>query len=157
MWRWRNDSLAVRALRTEDAAHCAGLHAQGFRRGWSTGEFASFLNGPSVLGDAAWRTKGGALAGFVMSRRAEAEAEILTIVVDPKRRGKGIGAELMRTHLGRLAAAGVVSVFLEVDERNSAALSLYARFGFERVGERPAYYSRDDGTRAGARILRCVL
>jgi ribosomal-protein-alanine N-acetyltransferase len=36
---------------------------------------------------------------------------------------------------------GVTSVFLEVRESNSAAITLYGKLGFISVGKRPAYYS----------------
>ncbi|MEI2736042.1 MAG: GNAT family N-acetyltransferase [Rhodoblastus sp.] len=94
------------------------------------------------------------LSGFVLSRRAVDEAEILTIAVDPHARGSGIGTALLGGHLSRLSRLGVSTLFLEVDEANAPALALYRRFGFQQVGRRAAYYAKADGARANALILK---
>ena len=49
--------------------------------------------------------------------------------------------------LRQAANAGARAMFLEVDRDNAAALALYVRFGFVKVGERPGYYRRWDGSR----------
>ncbi|MDB5597593.1 MAG: ribosomal-protein-alanine acetyltransferase [Hyphomicrobiales bacterium] len=98
--------------------------------------------------------KGKTLVGFVMSRIAPPEAEILTIAVDLGQRKRGIGRTLLSHHLSRLAASGINCVFLEVDEGNVPALKLYKGLGFEKVGQRPGYYAMKDGTRATALVLR---
>lgn len=94
------------------------------------------------------------MMGFVLSRMAADEAEILTIGVAPLARRKGIAGLLLSTHLGRLTAAGTRRVFLEVDHENHAALALYASFGFQKVGERKAYYRRAEGDSAKALVMR---
>src|SRR5690606_41318035 len=65
---------------------------------------------------------GRALAGFVLSRTAAGEAEILSIAVTEARRGRGLGAALLRHHLGRLMALGVTAVFLERSEEHTSEL-----------------------------------
>ena len=82
------------------------------------------------------------------------EAEILTIAVDSALRRAGVGGDLLRAHLPSVAAAGAARLFLEVDESNAAALALYARFGFVRVGERQGYYKKPDGKAASALVMR---
>jgi ribosomal-protein-alanine N-acetyltransferase len=52
-----------------------------------------------------------------------------------------------------LAALGVRSVFLEVDEGNVSALRLYRRAGFTEVGRREGYYL-NAGKPAAALVLR---
>jgi ribosomal-protein-alanine N-acetyltransferase len=89
-----------------------------------------------------------------MSRLAADEAEILTICIDPAHRGRGLGHLLLERHLAHLVRRGVATLFLEVEDNNAPALALYRAFHFAKVGERPGYYLKPDGTRALALILR---
>ena len=139
-----------------DAAALATLHAAAFRRGWSEDEFEQLLLDRSVvahratIGTLAGRT----LAGFILSRLAGGEAEILSVAVAPSRRSRGLAGKLLDLHLRRLAGLGVTAVFLEVDEDNTPARRLYGRARFRDVGRRPAYYTRPEGPPAGALVLR---
>ena len=150
----RPSPSVVRALRVEHAEDCAALHATGFAHPWSTSEFGQLLTSPTSLGSAALDPVKGALRGFALSRIVADEAEILTIAVNPASRRHGVGKDLLRAHLAEVARAGAATIFLEVDADNVAALALYARFGFVKVGERAGYYRRPDGKAAKALIMR---
>jgi ribosomal-protein-alanine N-acetyltransferase len=150
----RTSTPSIRQIGPQWSRDCARIHAQGFARGWSVTEFESLLADRQVLADGAIDAKTRHMAGFVLSRRAADEAEILTIAVATANRRKGIGSNLLSAHLGRVAAAGARSLFLEVDSENQAALALYAGFGFRRVGERKAYYARPGEPSATALIMR---
>jgi Acetyltransferases len=52
------------------------------------------------------------------------------IVVDPARRGEGIGRTLLEATLAALEARGVPQVVLSTAVRNEAAQRLFARHGF---------------------------
>lgn len=143
------------ALGVKDAQRCALIHRQSFAKGWPLSEFEHLLASSSVIADGI--DLSGVVAGFALSRRAAEEAEILTIAVDAAFRGRGLAGALLGFHLARLAQANVAELFLEVDEANAPALALYRRFGFARVGERVGYYTRPDGRRATALVLRCAI
>ena len=143
---------AARALRAADSADCARLHAQSFAHAWSAHEFESLLSDPACSGEAAEGMFG--VEGFVLSRVALDEAEVLTIMVEHSARKKGCAQRLLAAHLARLAGRGVRALFLEVDETNVAALALYRRNGFVQVGLRKGYYVKSDGTRANALAMR---
>lgn len=145
----------VRALSAEAAPRCAGLHKLSFAFPWSVSEFERLLTDPSVIADGA--VASGTLLGFVLSRTAGAEAEILSIAVEPAARRSGTATALLGRHMSRLTRAGVHELFLEVDENNVAALALYRRYGFVQVGRRDSYYALPDGTRTAACVLRCAL
>ena len=91
--------------------------------------------------------------GFAVSRMAADQAEILSIAVEPKHRGRGLSRNLLLTHLGHLAGRGVRTVFLEVEENNQPARRLYHRAGFAVTGRRERYY-RQDGEQLNALIMR---
>jgi ribosomal-protein-alanine N-acetyltransferase len=136
----------------KDAAAIGHLHAASFRRGWSEDEIERLLLDRSVIAHRV--TIGRDFAGFVMSRIAAGEAEILSIAVTAPKKGRGLAARLLRHHLGRLAGAAVRTVFLEVDEDNAPALRLYRRAGFREVGRRTGYYPAPNGKAANALVLR---
>jgi ribosomal-protein-alanine N-acetyltransferase len=133
-----------------DAAAIAALHGKSFQRGWSEEEVESLLLERNVFGHRA--LAGRKLAGFILSRIAADEAEILSVAVERAWRGRGVGRRLLALHLGRLAGFGTRTVFLEVGENNEPAGSLYARAGFREVARRPNYYG-GTGTSAGAALM----
>ncbi len=144
-------TFPVQPAGTGDAALLAALHAAAFRRGWSAEEFERLLIEPSVVADRAMA--GTRLAGFVISRLAADQAEILSVAVAARHRGRGLARKLLEVHLGRLAGYGVNSVFLEVDEGNVPARRLYAGLQFAQVGRRESYYVDAGGT-GTALVLR---
>ncbi len=133
-----------------DAGAMAVLHAASFHRGWSDGEFEQLLVDRNVVAHRA--CAGRNLVGFVLSRIAAGEAEILSIAVKVSRRGRGLARRLLDLHLRRLAGLGVNTVFLEVDEGNVPARKLYRRAGFRDVGRRNGYYPARRG--GAALVLR---
>jgi ribosomal-protein-alanine N-acetyltransferase len=137
---------------SRDAAAIAALHAASFRRGWSEQEIERLLIDPHVLCHRA--LAGRHHVGFILSRRAADEAEILSIAVAKGWRGRGLSRALLNLHLRRLAGFGTRSVFLEVDARNEPACRLYARAGFSEVGRRQGYYAEAGGNDATALVLR---
>ena len=67
------------------------------------------------------------------------EAEIHTIGVDPRFRGRGVGRTLLRRLL-TVADVEHAPVFLDVRTDNEPALGLYHAHGFEVAGLRRRYY-----------------
>ena len=153
----RSSPAVIRPLRPEKAEDCARLHAAGFAYPWSAQEVAALIASSSTLGAAALDPSNGRLRGFVISRLAMDEAEILTIAVEAASRGKGVGRALLNENLRQAANAGAKAMFLEVDRDNAAAVALYKRLGFVTVGERGGYYRRQDGARAAAIVMRKAL
>jgi ribosomal-protein-alanine acetyltransferase len=95
---------------------------------------------------------GGRVAGFVVWRKVnDEESEILSLVVDPAFRRRGLGARLMLEVLGGRRAVW----FLEVRESNAPARNLYSRLGFEEVGRRPNYYQDTGETAVVMRRQKC--
>lgn len=141
---------------SRDAAAIAALHALSFRRGWSEQEVEGLLTERHVFAQRAktGAVRGGRLAGFIMSRLVEDEAEILSVAVARAEQGRGLGRSLLTLHLRRLVGLGARTVFLEVDEHNASALRLYDRAGFLEVARRPNYYTGGGGPAATALVLR---
>jgi [ribosomal protein S18]-alanine N-acetyltransferase len=138
----------LNALTRTSAVLLAELHGECFNAGWSEKDFMTLFDGPAMTAHVIVHAQ--EPAGFVLSRRAADEAEIITICVRPPLRRKGFGRLLLQ-HLERgLRAAGTRSLFLEVGAENAAARALYRRLGFHDAGTRPRYY----GNREDAIIMR---
>lgn len=143
---------AMSEASVRDASAIAALHGGSFRRGWSEQEVEGLLLDRHVVAHRA--LIGTKLTGFIMSRMVEDEAEILSVAVAGRQRGRGLARQLLNLHLRRLAGLGARAVFLEVDEHNDPALRLYHRAGFSEVSRRPNYYPGTGGKAAAALVLR---
>lgn len=151
---FRRAEPTILDARPSDAAALTALHGRAFAHGWSESEFERLLADKVVIAHVARAGSSKTPAGFMLSRRAADEAEILTVAVAPAERGRGIARQLLARHLGRLAALGIARVFLEVDDGNRPALQLYARAGFREVGRRAGYYARAEGSGAALTLRR---
>src|SRR5690606_28094176 len=119
---------------------------------WPAGEFETFLGDAAtpvyVACDARRR-----IAGFTLIRIAADEAELLTIAVDPKWRGRRIGQALLAAVFDDLLLSPARRMFLEVSEDNGAAIALYRREGFATIATRKGYYPKPDGSQATALVM----
>lgn len=130
-----------------DAADLAAIHRSAFDDAWNAPAFEALLASPGVFGI----RKGD--AGFILSRAAADEAEILTLAVRPEERRAGLGAALLAAATEWAEGLGCAALFLEVAEDNPAALALYRSAAFAEVGLRRAYYARPRGAVA-ALVMR---
>ncbi len=144
----------VRRIGPAQAGDCASLHAESFAYAWSQTDLEALLAERNCLAHGARLRPGGPLQGFILSRVAADEAEILTVAVAAKARRAGLGGRLLAANLAALGGAGVKTLFLEVDAGNAAARALYAAFGFTEAGRRAAYYRTTGGDRSPALVLR---
>ena len=154
-WLWGVPAPTILPAGMQDAEQLAALHATAFQRGWSTEEFERLLIERNVIADRA--TSGTRLAGFVISRLAADQAEVLSIAVAPAYRRQGLARKLLDVHMRRLVSYGTGALFLEVDEANVPARRLYAGFGFSQVGRRESYYAdtaQQPGGAGSALVLR---
>lgn len=133
----------------------AALHGRVFADGWPAAAFAALLLIPGTLVLVA--LDDGRPVGFVVARSVLDEAEVITIGVLPEHLRQGHALRLMDAVRDRTAAAGVKSLFLEVNAANTAARALYARLGFATVGQRKGYYERPGHPPEDALVLRLSL
>lgn len=155
LFRRRSATGRTGPLDVRHARQVAALHHQGgFARLWEPGECAALLADRAVVTEGVFIGSASEPCGFVMSRIAADEAEILSVVVAGGRRRSGLGRTLLCAHLAQLAARGVARLFLEVEESNAPATGLYHRLGFETVGRREGYYPKPDGSRVAALVMR---
>ncbi len=141
-WFRRPRQVVVEPAKEQDFPYLSDIHHMSFNSGWSDGELQKLAASKSNFCLVA-RVKGMGKqppVAFVMVQKSVDEAEILTIATNPAERGNGIANHLVEEVVRRLQSDGIVSLFLEVDENNHAALSLYTKLGFHKVGQREGYY-----------------
>ncbi|MNL73286.1 ribosomal-protein-alanine N-acetyltransferase [compost metagenome] len=90
----------------------------------------------------------------MLAREVAGEAEILTIAVHEKQGRHGLGWRLMQAAIRHARASGGEEMFLEVDDGNAPAIALYRKLGFEKAGERPAYYDDSKGRKSAALVMK---
>jgi ribosomal-protein-alanine N-acetyltransferase len=91
----------------------------------------------------------GIIAGFVIGMmyvdRKAMYAHILTIDVSPAYRRRGIGRMLLLEIERIFKEKGVKASHLEVREDNVAAINLYRKLGYEKIGKLMNYYGKANG------------
>lgn len=144
-----------------DIAALADIHDLSFKRPWSADEMAALLAEHNTVRALVARKQvflgPKRPVGFIIFRSAADEAEVLTIAVDPSHRGRGYGRLLLEEATRRLYRDRIAALFLEVEETNRSALSLYRALGFEKVGERAGYYLQETGKPGTALVMRLGL
>lgn len=82
----------------------------------------------------------GCVIGYVCLMSLFEEAQILNIAVSPGHRGRGVARMLLEHAFSLALQQGSEVIALEVRASNGAAISLYQKLGFTRVGIRARYY-----------------
>jgi ribosomal-protein-alanine N-acetyltransferase len=149
---------AVRLWRgnAHDAGALARLHAPVFSDAWPQEAFASLLARDGVIVVLGARQGREDPEGFILLRVVAGEGEILTFCVAGEARGAGLGRALLEAGCEGARNLGACVLFLEVGEKNEAALALYRGAGFAVVGRRAAYYHHIDAP-ADALVMRKAL
>ena len=70
----------------------------------------------------------------------EGLAHLLKVLVIPKWRGKGLGASFLQSSLDYFIKNGLFNFYLEVEEANKSALSIYESLGFKKLHKALNFY-----------------
>jgi [ribosomal protein S18]-alanine N-acetyltransferase len=134
---------SVRRFRAEDVDAVMAIGEQAPEAAtWSRESYRKFAeeNGSLalVLGT------NGEISGFLVGRRVGDQAEVLNLAVGRKHRRRGEGTALLAAALREFLSGGGKSVYLEVRESNTSAISFYEKHGFAKTGLRRGYYRKPD-------------
>lgn len=113
----------------------AEIHRDSIDPAWSVSAFEAQLELPTTLGLGLPD-----LTAFVLLAVIQDEAEILTFATRPSFRRQGLGIFLLKRCINQLIFLKVEKIFLEVNENNFAAISLYEKLDFKKYGVRESYY-----------------
>lgn len=148
-------TISISVAGPECAAILAALHKLSFDSPWNESAFSDLAASPGALATLALERQ--EPLGFLLTRQAADEAEIITVATRPEARRRGVARKLIDHQLTELSSRGVAQVFLEVAEPNLAARALYEGLGFTEAGRRRGYYKRADGSLEDAILLKRVL
>lgn len=141
----RMDQVAIREMGEADLQEVARLEGQIFSRPWSEKSFRDALSSSDQCYLVA--VCEGILAGYCGLWCSFDSADLCNLAVAEDFRKRNLGSELLCRGLAEVKNRGVERVLLEVRRSNAPAIGLYAKFGFEKLGIRPGYYSdpEEDG------------
>ena len=138
----KNEGVSLEKLKSEHIDNLVRIAEEGGLSGMSAASFEKELeNRISYYKIAIY---GGTPVGFIGVWNIAGECEVIDIAVDLKFRRRGIASQLMEDVIGFCKDSGISVIHLEVRESNIAAISLYEKVGFKRVGFREKYYSNGE-------------
>lgn len=131
--------ITVRSLIPEDTDKIAELERICFSRPWSGEEICrTALSEHAVYLTALFDNE---IAGYAGAYAVADVAEINNIAVFPGFRRSGVASALIDGLIKVCKERGVTKLSLDVRASNTAALKLYEKHGFYRVGIRRGYYA----------------
>ena len=86
----------------------------------------------------------GRLAAFALGRVVAGEGELYQIGTLSEFRRRGIAEKLLIDLHNKMREKNAAVCFLEVRSKNTAAIALYEKCGYERISIRKNYYPDDD-------------
>ena len=85
------------------------------------------------------------VAGYISAWVIDDTIDVINLVVDEKYQRKGFGTALIHTLIALgLEKNDALEIILDVRCTNQKALNFYHKLGFEKIGERKAYYKNGD-------------
>ncbi len=143
----------VRPMRLVDLPDITPIESRIFAAPWTHGNFADSL----AAGYDGWVFSDPASArsilGYALLMWTPDEVHLLNLSVNDQVQGLGLGAQFMQWIINNLTYRGAGAILLEVRPSNMAALRLYERMGFHRIGLRRGYYPPQDGVREDAIVM----
>ena len=139
-------AFTIRLLRLSDLDRILQIEYESFGKdAYDRNLFAEFHHKCGELFLVAVRR--GNICGYSIAciggKTASTRAELVSIAVDPKLRGKGIASALLDSTLRRLRRRGVTRLLLTVKVTNEAAIRFYQRYCFQNGPIVRGYY--EDG------------
>ncbi len=130
--------MEIRKMKGLDLEGVARLERLCFSQPWSRMTLAAELGSPGGVFLVA--EEEGQITGYLGMQQVLGEGYIGNVAVDPQFRRRGVGSMLVEALIAYGQAHEMEFLTLEVRESNQPAISLYEKFGFQRVGKRPRFY-----------------
>ena len=134
-------SVVLEPMRRRHLAAVMTIENGSYPKPWTHGVFTSELE----MADDGQRTylvarRGASLIGYAGSMYVIGDAHVTNIAVAPSQQRNGVGTRLLAELTWEAVRRECTAMTLEVRASNSAAQSMYRRFGFVPAGVRQRYY-----------------
>jgi ribosomal-protein-alanine N-acetyltransferase len=148
------EEAQFRPLSPQDLSQVLRIEVDVYPFPWTRGNFEDALR----AGYTAWALLDGSqsMVAYAIAMLAVDEAHLLNLSVARPYQRQGYGWKTLEWMAQCTRDYGARSLLLEVRPSNEAALRLYQRYGFERIGVRPGYYPSVGG-REDAVVMRVAL
>ena len=147
--------LSFLPMTIEDLDEVVDIETRVYSHPWTYGNFVDSIKSGYqcwILRDADCR-----LIGYFFSMSVVDEVHLLNISVHGDLHGRGIGKRMLDKVVALAREHAMTSVLLEVRPSNQRAITIYQRYGFIRIGMRPAYYPAAGDSREDAIVMRLSL
>lgn len=142
----------IREMRVEDIPSVVEIEKSIFSAPWSAKSFQSALESDDNIYLVEVLENG--IAGYCGVWTSYDTADLCNMAVALSQRRKGIAERLLMKAVDMSKSCHVERILLEVRESNEAAIALYEKNGFCRIGLRKGYYSAPT---EDAILMECVI
>lgn len=136
----RDYPIHLRPMRVDDLDRILQIEYVAFTMPWSSLTYRNLLHRKDAELWVAESADDG-VVGYAGYWGVLDEAELGTIAVEPRCRGRGVARRLIEHVIERVRTRGMRALFLEVRVSNDPARRLYAEYGFRQIGVRRNYYA----------------
>ena len=134
------EDLVIRVMKPQDAYAVSIIENEVFSRPWSEKSFMdACVNKDNVY---LVCESEGVIVGYCGFWGSFLEADITNVCVAALFRRRGVAELMINRLIDSGKEKGIKTFFLEVRESNAAAIALYEKLCFKRIGERKNFYDR---------------
>jgi [ribosomal protein S18]-alanine N-acetyltransferase len=134
-------ALRIRKAAAADLPAVLAIDREQFSHPWSDEHFTAELQNRVAHFYVAESRESPRLVGFLIFWRLGDELELHKIAVAGGGQRQGTGSRLLEFFIGKARSWGCRRALLEVRAGNAAAIRLYEKYAFSRVGRRRDYYA----------------
>ncbi len=124
----------------KDARAIAEMESAYIECPWSEKVVADSINNPLY---AFFKAEDEEIVGYIGVEYCLDEGNICNVAVRETHRRRGVATLLLSALEKDAIERGVKRLFLEVNEKNTSAIALYEKLGFNKISVRNNYYGKD--------------
>ncbi|KPJ76457.1 MAG: hypothetical protein AMJ54_11535 [Deltaproteobacteria bacterium SG8_13] len=128
-------------LKAEQLDEVLEIEQASFQRPWNRRAFEDEFACRDAVHYAVLSPGSRRIIGYLFVRAMSSEMHLLKIAVAPRWRRCGVAAWALRQCFEKARSRGFERMVLEVRATNRAAIGLYVKLGFSKIGTRSRYYA----------------